>query len=127
MTSTQSIVLTGPKQMSFKESPIHEVKGEGLLLKVEMVSICGSDVHLYEGIGFKATFPKILGHEFVGHVVAMGEQAGEAHGLKLGDRVTVEPYIPCQKCRFCLTGNYQNCVQVMTYGVSITCDSPPYL
>ncbi|MBI5969048.1 MAG: alcohol dehydrogenase catalytic domain-containing protein [Deltaproteobacteria bacterium] len=96
-------------------------------MKVEMVAICGSDVHLYEGVGFKASFPKILGHEFVGQVTAMGEKAAEAYELKIGDRVTVEPYIPCRNCRFCLTGNYQNCVKVMTYGVSLTCDVPPYL
>ncbi len=113
--------------MSIQEFPLPQLEKEGLLLKVEMVAICGSDVHLYEGVGFKASFPKILGHEFVGYIVDMGEKAKEDYGLRTGDRVTVEPYIPCRNCRFCLTGNYQNCVRMMTYGVSLTCEAPPHL
>jgi len=127
MPTSRSVVLTAPRQMSIQEFPFPKLEKESLLLKVELVAICGSDVHLYEGVGFKASFPKILGHEFVGHIADMGDKAAETYGLKFGDRVTVEPYIPCRNCRFCLTGNYQNCVRVMTYGVSLTCEAPPHL
>ncbi len=127
MPACRSVVLTAPRQMSIQEFPLPQLEKESLLLKVEMVAICGSDVHLYEGVGFKASFPKILGHEFVGHIVDMGEKAEKFYNCRLGERVTVEPYIPCRNCRFCLSGNYQNCVQVMTYGVSLTCEAPPHL
>ena len=127
MASTKSVVLTAPRQMSIQEFPVPEIRGESLLVKVEMVAICGSDVHLYEGVGFKASFPKIMGHELVGRVEEMGDQAEKRYGLKRGDRVTVEPYIPCHACSYCSTGNYQNCTKVRTYGVNLTCEAPPHL
>jgi len=127
MASTKSVVLTAPRQMSIQEFPVPEIRGESLLIKVEMVAICGSDVHLYEGVGFKASFPKIMGHELVGRVEEMGDQAERRYGLKRGDRVTVEPYIPCHACPYCSTGNYQNCIKVKTYGVNLTCEAPPHL
>ncbi|MBI5969171.1 MAG: alcohol dehydrogenase catalytic domain-containing protein [Deltaproteobacteria bacterium] len=98
MANSRSVVLTAPRQMSMQEFPLPKLEKESLLLKIELVAICGSDVHLYEGVGFKASFPKILGHEFVGHIVDMGEKAAESYGLRFGDRVTVEPYVLALSC-----------------------------
>lgn len=47
--------------------------------------------------------------------------------MDVGDRVTVEPYIACNKCEYCLTGLYQAHLPHMTYGVALNCDKPPYL
>lgn len=127
MTNCYAMVLVSPGRIIKKTFRIPKVKENELLLKVEMVSICGSDRHLYEGTHKAASFPKILGHEVVGFVDQIGEKASEEYHLKIGDRVTVEPYIMCKNCEFCLTGNYQFHVPRKNYGVSLTCDQYPFL
>jgi len=113
LTNCYAMVLVSPGKIIKKTFRIPKVKENELLLKVEMVSICGSDRHLYEGTHKAASFPKILGHEVVGFVDQIGEKASEEYHLKIGDRVTVEPYIMCKNCEFCLTG--------------LTCDQYPFL
>ena len=53
--------------------------------------------------------PAVAGHEFAGHVVALGEGAAERHGVDIGDRVIAEQIIPCRECRFCRSGKYWMC------------------
>jgi threonine dehydrogenase-like Zn-dependent dehydrogenase len=97
-----------------------------MLLRIELVSICGSDPHHYMG-GAYGVFPKILGHELVGHVAEVDEQAARGYRVEVGDRVVVEPYIPCWRCVYCARGYYQLCPERRIYGVNISCDVPPYL
>jgi threonine dehydrogenase-like Zn-dependent dehydrogenase len=104
-----------------------------MLLKVEMVSICGSDPKKYQGTAMWAVewggmpFPFILGHEMVGRLEDVGAAAGGLHGVHPGDRVVVEPYIACGRCRYCGNGNYQLCTTRHTYGFSKSCAQPPHL
>ncbi|MFR9190837.1 MAG: alcohol dehydrogenase catalytic domain-containing protein, partial [Anaerotruncus massiliensis (ex Togo et al. 2019)] len=116
-----------PGKFVKKEFPIPEPGDRDLLLRVEMVSICGSDRLLYRGSHRLSSFPKILGHEVVGYVDRLGAAAKREYGVDVGDRVTVEPYIACNKCEYCLTGLYQAHLPHMTYGVALNCDKPPYL
>lgn len=125
--SCYAMVLEGPKKFIKKEFPIPQIGDEDLLLKIEMVSICGSDRHLFTGHHRLSSFPKILGHEIVGFVEKAGKSALKNYNVKIGDRVTVEPYISCTKCKFCLTGNYQAHIPHSNYGVGIDCAEPPYL
>ena len=127
MKNCYAMVLDAPEKFVRKEFPIPEIGPHDLLLKVEMVSICGSDRLLYRGTHRLSSFPKILGHEVVGFVEEIGESAKAEHRVDVGDRITVEPYISCNKCEFCLTGSYQAHVPHDNYGVGITCDKPPYL
>jgi threonine dehydrogenase-like Zn-dependent dehydrogenase len=60
--------------------------------------------------------PVIPGHEFVGQVVALGEGAGQKHGLALGDLAVSEQIVPCRQCRFCRRGQYWMCQQHDIYG-----------
>ncbi|HSV32130.1 MAG TPA: alcohol dehydrogenase catalytic domain-containing protein, partial [Atribacteraceae bacterium] len=89
------------------EAPVpreHEV-----LIRVKSVGVCGSDVHYFvEGrIGdFIVEPPFILGHECSGEIAEVGECVTT---LKPGDRVTVEPGVPCGGCEKCLTGRYNLC------------------
>ncbi|KAJ8029353.1 Sorbitol dehydrogenase [Holothuria leucospilota] len=76
---------------------------------MQRVGICGSDVHFKQhgGIGdYKVKSPIILGHESSGVVSAVG--ANVQH-LKVGDRVAIEPGVPCRKCKFCKQGRYNLC------------------
>ncbi len=76
------------------------------ILKVTSTAICGSDLHLYDG--FIPTMEKgdILGHEFMGEVVALGP---EVKNLKIGDRVVVPFVIACGNCFFCQRGEWAAC------------------
>ncbi|MCK4400948.1 zinc-binding dehydrogenase [bacterium] len=122
-----SVVLESPRKMAVKEFEIPELSSKDLLLKIEMTSICGTDPKLYEDKFFTHTFPIILGHEIVGFVEEVGEDAAGIYGVQKGDRVTIEPQILCGKCRYCLTGYYQLCKNARCYGVDISSDLPPHL
>lgn len=83
------------------------------LIKVERGGICGSDIHYFQhgraGMSVLKA-PMVLGHEFVGTV----EQAPENSGLKVGQRVAVNPSQPCNRCKLCLEGK-QNLCQAMRF------------
>lgn len=83
------------------------------LVRIGACGICGSDVHFYRHgkIGeFVVTTPMSLGHEAAGTI----EEVGPAvKGLKPGDRVAIEPGVPCRKCEFCRTGRYNLCADVV--------------
>lgn len=121
------MVLEEPRKLVLKEFPIPEVGPEEFLLKVDMVGICGGDPIEYEGRNRKTQYPLILGHEVVGRIAEIGSEAEKRYGVRAGDRVTVEPYIVCGKCYYCLNGLYQFCTDSKVYGVNVTCDTPPYL
>ncbi len=127
MDNCYAMVLLSPGKFKQETFQIPEIKDDQLLLKVEMVSICGSDRHLFDGTHKASSFPKILGHEIVGFVNQIGKQASRDYKLKIGDRVTVEPYITCNTCEYCLSGEYQFHTPRKNYGVSLNCDQLPYL
>lgn len=111
-----------------KEFPLPTIGADDLLLKVERVSICGSDPKMYLGIHSQVKLPVILGHEVVGFVAEVGDAAAKTYQVAAGDRIMVEPYIMCRACSYCLTGNYQLCANgKRAYGFTISCDKEPYL
>ena len=86
-----------------------------MLVQITAVGVCGSDVHYYEHgrIGpFVVEAPLILGHESAGRVVELGEGATK-HAV--GDRVTLEPGVPCGRCRECRAGRYNLCPDVVFF------------
>lgn len=133
MRLSRCLVVTGPERMEMREYSVPAIGPREMLLKVELVSICGSDPKKYQGTAMWAVewggmpFPFILGHEMVGHLEDVGEEAGKLHGVRPGDRVVVEPYIACGRCRYCGSGNYQLCTTRHTYGFSKSCAHPPHL
>lgn len=116
----KALYMNGKLHLAFKEMEIPEPKPDEILLKVEYCGVCGSDVHFYE-TGCIGTTPiegdLILGHECAGTVEAVGDQVKNLHP---GDRVVLEPGIPCGHCEFCKTGRYNLCPDVQF----ISC--PPY-
>jgi L-iditol 2-dehydrogenase len=102
-------VMTGIGKIEFESRPIPTPSHGEVLVKIEYVGICGSDLHYYSTgrIGnFIVEPPFVLGHEASGTVVALGD---ETCGLHLGDRVALEPGIACGQCDFCLSGRYNLC------------------
>lgn len=87
-----------------------------LLVEVAAVGICGSDVHYFEHgeLGPNVVrAPHILGHEVSGRVVALG---AKADGKSVGDRVVIEPGLPCQTCADCASGRYNLCTEARFLG-----------
>jgi threonine dehydrogenase-like Zn-dependent dehydrogenase len=84
-----------------------------VVVKVHACSICGSDVHAYHGKHPRLVFPRILGHEFAGEIVATGR---EIRGFRVGDRVCCDIDFACGRCGPCLEGRGNICEQLRTMG-----------
>ncbi len=104
--------MTGLNKMEIREIEVPVPKEKEVLVKLEYVGICGSDVHYLEHgkIGnFVVNGDFILGHECAGTVVEVGSKV---ESLKVGDRVALEPGITCGQCEFCKAGKYNLCPDV---------------
>ena len=108
-------VMTGIGKMGFEERDIPKPAADEVLVKLEYVGICGSDMHYYEtgAIGdYVVEPPFVLGHEPGGTVVEVG---ADVKHLKVGDRVALEPGKTCGKCEFCKQGKYNLCPDVIFF------------
>lgn len=114
MKNTEAILVT-PGTLRIQDAPVPVPREDEILLKVECVGICGSDIHGFESGPFippKDPNQKIgLGHECARTVAAVGAKVTR---FKVGDRVNIEPGVPCGKCpfSFCLSGHYNICPDV---------------
>lgn len=102
--------LYGERDLQLSDEPRPEIRAGEVLLKVEAVGICGSDLHWFEDSGIgddRLTRPLVLGHEFAGLVV---------EGPHAGRRVAVDPAIHCGKCSFCESGNPNFCADLRFAG-----------
>src|SRR3972149_2757103 len=103
---SKAVVQTAPRSLEMRELPLPQVGREDGLLQVEACGICGSDYEQYQG-ALPVRFPVIPGHEPVGRIVELGDEAARRWGVKVGDRVAVETLIPCGFCRHCVGGQYR--------------------
>ena len=111
----KTAVMLGIGKMGFEEREIPQVKEDEVLVKLEYVGICGSDLHYYESgaIGdYVVKPPFVLGHEPGGTVVEVGRNVKH---LKAGDRVALEPGKTCGHCEFCKSGRYNLCPDVVFF------------
>ena len=116
MRTNRSAVLHGVGDVRIQDRPVPEPGTREVLVEIAAVGVCGSDVHYYEHgrIGDHVVrAPLVLGHESAGRVVALGAQASR-HAV--GDRVTLEPGVPCGRCRECRAGRYNLCRDVVFFG-----------
>lgn len=108
-------VMNGIGKMGFERRPVPEPADDEVLVKLEYVGICGSDLHYYEDgrIGnYIVKPPFVLGHEPGGTVVAVGKNVEH---LQVGDRVALEPGKTCGHCEFCKQGKYNLCSDVVFF------------
>ncbi len=115
MKKQKAAFMHGLDNIEIKEIEIPKIERNSVLVKIEYVGICGSDVHYYHnGVcgPFKVDLNQdfMLGHECAGIVVEVG---CDVKGLKIGDKVALEPGITCGKCEFCKTGRYNLCPDVV--------------
>jgi threonine dehydrogenase-like Zn-dependent dehydrogenase len=106
--SDQAIAMVqyGSRDLRETEFPKPTPAPGAALLRLEACGLCGTDVEALRGEEW-ATFPRIMGHEIVGTIEAVGE--GGRPDCEVGDRVAVDPWIPCGGCRYCLAGEGQFC------------------
>ena len=110
--ANRAAVLHGPGDVRVESRGVPEPGVREVLVEVAAVGVCGSDIHYYEHgrIGsFVVREPMVLGHESAGRIVALGPGASK-HAV--GDRVTLEPGVPCGACRECRAGRYNLCRDV---------------
>lgn len=108
-------VMNGVGKMGFVEREIPQPADNEVLVKLEYVGICGSDMHYYETgrIGdYVVEPPFVLGHEPGGVVVEIGKNVTH---LKVGDRVALEPGKTCGHCEYCREGKYNLCPDVVFF------------
>ena len=112
MKNSEAILVT-PKHFEIQECPMPEPKDNEILMKVEYVGMCGSDIHGFEFGPFippKDPNQKIgLGHEVAGEVVKVGANVTK---FKPGDKVLIEPGVPDDSCEYCREGRYNICPAV---------------
>jgi 2-desacetyl-2-hydroxyethyl bacteriochlorophyllide A dehydrogenase len=113
----KALVYEGPNDIKIKQvdDPIMH-KGE-ILIKVKATGICGSDVHGYLGTTGRRIPPMIMGHEFSGDILEIGDDVTK---FSLGDRVTVQPVNFCENCEYCKQGLTNLCPNKKFYGAMDT-------
>ena len=112
MTDNLAAVLHGARDVRLEWRPVPEPGEREVVVEVRSVGVCGSDVHYYEHgrIGeFVVDAPLVLGHEVSGVVVSRGPRATRH---TIGQRVALEPGVPCGRCAECRSGRYNLCRDV---------------
>ena len=121
----RAVVAYAPGDYRLETVPVPRAGADEIIIKVEACGICAGDIKAYVGAEsfwggagqppyIKA--PMIPGHEFLGHVVEMGENVARKGSVKLGDRLISEQIVPCWECRFCKSGQYWMCEKHDVYG-----------
>lgn len=110
------LVIHAPDDLRLVEQDAGEPGPGQVVVQVGMGGICGSDLHYFHHGGFgtvRIKRPMILGHEVAGTVTAV---APDVTRVKPGDRVAVNPSRPCARCRYCLEGLPNQCLDMRFYG-----------
>lgn len=105
----KALVYTAPNEVSYREEPEPLLDAGDVLIAVDAVGICGSDMHAYHGHDPRRVPPLILGHELVGRVL---------EGPGKGKRVTVNPLITCGHCEYCVQGRDNLCANRTMIGMT---------
>ena len=108
----KAALMYGSNDVRVEEIPSPEYDSEGLLLKVEVVGLCGSDIRNLTTDSRKGDYPHIYGHEVVGTVAEIGDKETR---FNVGDRLYVYPAVPCLKCEYCRAGNSHSCENLRLY------------
>lgn len=126
--SALAAVLSEPRKFEIREFPLPSIGVDDGLLRVEACGLCGTDYEQWTGelAGFNNS--KIIpGHEIIGVVEQLGNNARKAWKLEKGQRVALEGTIPCGVCIACTSGVFKRCSRKRGYGLRLGIDEPPSL
>lgn len=110
-------VMTAPGVIAFREVPTPKPQPGEVLVKIQKIGVCGSDIHVYHGEHPFTQYPITQGHEVSGEIAALGEGVA---GFALGQKVTIQPQVVCGKCWPCRHGKYNLCEELKVMGFQTT-------
>ncbi len=108
-------VLRGPRQLQLEPRPGLEPDADEAVIGVKAAGLCGTDYRIWSG-DRAVTYPRVMGHEFVGTVLAVGSGV---NGLAVGETVAVEPNYSCGTCPLCREGNRNLCLSRTAVGIDV--------
>lgn len=110
-------VMTAPGVIEFNEVPTPEPQAGEVLIKIQKIGVCGSDIHVFHGKHPFTSYPVTQGHEVSGEVAALGDGVDKFH---VGQKVTIEPQVVCGTCYPCRHGKYNLCEELKVMGFQTT-------
>src|SRR5262249_8207387 len=110
----KALILEEPGKLTIGERPMPAPAGDALLLRVQLVGLCGTDLGSFRGKNPLVTYPRVPGHEIAATVVDSGAAGDE---LLPGTGVTLMPYLSCGQCAACLRQRPNACEFNQTMGV----------
>lgn len=119
----KAVVTNGDMDIKYCDVPMPQIEANEVLVKVNAVGICGSDVPRVLG-HVCPVYPTILGHEFSGTIEKIGS---DVKNVKVGQRVAGIPLVPCFKCENCKNGNYGQCKTFLFLGTKLPGGMAEYL
>ncbi|MDZ7935345.1 MAG: zinc-binding alcohol dehydrogenase family protein [Emticicia sp.] len=123
----KTIILNKPQEFQLISRDFDDTLTENeALLKIHRIGICGTDYHAYRGRQPFFSYPRVLGHELGAEVIGLGSGAGVS-GIKIGDKVSVEPYLNCGVCQPCKNAKTNCCENLKVLGVHIDGGMAEYL
>lgn len=140
--TTRAVVMVKPGVVEMQRLPVPTIEPGGMLVRMHMAGICGTDKHAYQGEsvlygGTEAeqaiVFPGVRGHEVVGTIVEMDgtdrhDREYNGQELRVGDRITLCPNIICGNCWYCRNiFAYPFCARNTTVGLSFRSDTHPFI
>jgi L-idonate 5-dehydrogenase len=111
-----AVVIHAPHDLRVEAAPVADLGPSDVEVRVGAGGICGSDLHYFHDGGFgtvRIREPMVLGHEIAGTVAAVG---AAVTAVRAGDKVAVNPSLPCGACRYCLAGLANHCLDMRFYG-----------
>ena len=117
MRTMKAIKLAEPWNISCVEMEKPTPKEGEALIKVVAAGICGSDIGAFRGTNGLVSYPRVIGHELAGIVESIPEN--NKNGIKVGDRVVVDPYLYCGHCYPCSIGRTNCCTDLKVLGVHV--------
>ena len=107
------VVCAKPGEVIASRRPIPVPRDGEVLVRVQRVGICGTDMHIIRGTQPYLSYPRVMGHEVSGIV----EAAPDSAGVRAGDAVYIVPYLSCGDCRPCRNGKPNCCKRIEVLGV----------
>lgn len=114
LDTVRAAVIEEPGRVAIESVPDPTPGPHDVIVEVAACGICGTDLHIMDG-EFAPRFPVVPGHEFAGTVVEVG---AEVAGLRVGDRVAVDPSLHCGRCHYCRRGRGNLCENWAAIGVT---------
>lgn len=120
--SLKALRVLGKHRMEIQTFSVPEIGSSDVLVQVTACGICGTDRHILHG-EYPAKYPVIIGHEFCGRVIGVGDKVEE---VKIGDSVSINPNIVCGSCANCREGTPHLCERMVALGVDLDGGLAPY-